>query len=189
MPTETTLDAVLNGIITCGQCNAGMALNQDETGNRNPYFTCSHQAGQNFPKCLIPDLDANQLDKLVVEKVMETIMTKKHLSMLLAKTDQLLAMKLEEFQDCPMAQEAQLYSKKGLQEMATSHNLLIQAAEGPQTLRELLRTFIDDIRITPGNAAVQYKIPLPHGSPLAGKYEQDIPLPMDTLANWLPALA
>ena len=74
---------------------------------------------------------------------METIMTKKHLNMLLAKTDQLLAMKLEEFQDCPMAQEAQLYSRRGLQEMATSHSLLVQAAEGPQALRELLRKFID----------------------------------------------
>ena len=188
MPTETTPDAVLNGIITCNQCNAGMPLKQDETGNQTPYFTCSQQVGQNFPKCLTPDLDANQLDKLVVEKVMETIMTKKHLNMLLAKTDQLLAMKLEEFQDCPMAQEAQLYSRRGLQEMATSHSLLVQAAEGPQALRELLRKFIDDIRITPGNAAVHYKIPLPQGSSLAGKYQQDIPLPADTLANGLPVL-
>ena len=189
MPTETTPDAVLNGIITCNQCNAGMALKQDETGNRNPYFTCSQQAGQRFTGCLTPDLDANQLDKLVVEKVMETVMTTKHLNMLIAKTDQLLAMKLEDLHDCPMAQEAQLYSRSDLHVMSTSHSLLLQAAGGPQALRELLRKFIDDIRITPGNAAVHYKIPLPHGSPLPGKYEQDIPLPMDTLANWLPALA
>ena len=187
MPTETTLDAVLNGIITCNQCNARMALKQDETSN-HPYFTCTQRAGQSFTGCLTPDLDANQLDKLVVEKVMETIMTKKHLNMLLAKTDQLLSMKLEEFQDCPMAQEAQLYSIRGLQEMATSHSLLVQAAEGPQALRELLRKFIDDIRITPRTAAVHYKIPLPQGSPLAGKYEQHIPLPVDTLANRQPVL-
>ena len=54
--------------------------------------------------------------------------------------------------------------------------------------RDLLRKFIDDIRITPGNAAVHYKIPLPQGSPLAGEYEQDIPLPVDTLANRQPIL-
>ena len=177
IPTETTPDAVLNGIITCNQCNAGMALKRDETtGHR--YFICSQQAGQSFTGCLTPVLDANQLDKLVVESVMETVMTKKHLSMLLAKTDQLLAMKLEEFQDCPIAQEAQLYSRRDLQAMTTSHSLLVQAAEGPRALRELLRKFIDDIRITPGNAAVHYKIPLPQGGPLAGKYEQDIPLPL-----------
>ena len=41
MPTETTPDAVLNGIITCNQCNARMALKQDETSN-HPYFTCTH---------------------------------------------------------------------------------------------------------------------------------------------------
>ena len=72
--------------------------------------------------------------------------------------------------------------------MTTSHSLLVQAAGGPQALRELLRKFIDDIRITPGNAAVHYKISLPQGSPLAGKYEQDIPLPVDTLANRQPIL-
>ena len=187
MPTETTPDAVLNGIITCNQCNAGMALKQADTSN-HPYFTCSRQAGQGFTGCLTPDLDANQLDKLVVEKVMATVMTRKHLNMLIAKTDQLLAMKLEEYQDCPMAQEAQLYSRRDLQAMTTSHSLLSQAAGGPQGLRALLRTFIDDIRITPGSAAVHYKIPLPQGSPLAGEYEQDIPLPADTLANRHPVL-
>ena len=185
MPTETTPDAVLNGIITCNQCNAGMALKQDETTG-HLYFTCNQQAGQSFIRCLTPDLDANRLDKLVVEKVMETIMTKKDLNMLLAKTDQLLAMKLEDLQDCPMAQEVQLYSRSELQAMTTSHSFLVQAAGGPQALQELLRKFIDDIRITPSNAAVHYKLPLPQDSPLAGKYEQDIPLPADTLANRLP---
>ena len=187
MPTETTPDAVLNGIITCNQCNAGMAIKQDETSN-HLYFICSQQAEQSFTGCLTPFLDANQLDKLVVEQVMETIMTRKHLNMLIAKTDQLLAMKLEDLQDCPMAQEAQLYSRRELQAMTTSLRLLVQAAGGPQGLRELLRKFIDDIRITPGNAVVHYKIPLPQDSPLAGKYEQDIPLPMDTLANRHPVL-
>ena len=131
MPTETTTDAVLNGIITCDQCNAGMALKQDETTGRL-YFTCSQMAGQGFIWCLTPDLDANQLDKLVVETVMETIMTRKHLNRLITKTDQLLASKLEEFQDCPTAQETQLYSRSDLQAMTTSHSSLVQAAGSPR---------------------------------------------------------
>ena len=188
MPTETIQDAVLNGILTCDQCNAGMALKQNKTGNHNPYFTCSRQAGQGFTGCPTPDLDANQIDKLVVETVMETVMTKKHLSMLIAKTDQMMAEKLEDFQDCPMAQEAQMYSRNDLQVMTTSYDLMLQAAGSPQALREVLSKLIDDIRIMPGNAAVHYKIPLPKGSPLAGKYQQDIPLPLDTLANRLPVL-
>ena len=188
MPTESIQDAVLNGILTCEQCNAGMALKQDETGNQNPYFTCSHQTGQSSTGCLTPDLDAHQIDKLVVETVMETIMTTKHLNMLIAKTDQMLAEKLEDLQDCPAAQEAQMYSRNDLQVMTTSHDLLLQGAGSPQALRAVLRKFIDDIRITPGNAAVHYKIPLPQGNPLAGQFEQDIPLPLDTLANRLPVL-
>ena len=188
MPTESIQDAVMNGIITCNQCNAGMALRQDETGNQNPYFTCSHQTGQSSTGCPTPDLDANQIDKLVVETVMETVMTKKHLSMLIAKTDQMLAEKLEDLQDCPAAQEAQTYSRNDLQVMTTSYDLMLQGAGSPQALREVLRKFIDDIRITPGNAAVHYKIPLPQGSPLAGQFEQDIPLSLDTLANRQPVL-
>ena len=123
MPTETTTDAVLNGIVTCDQCNAGMALKQDETTGRL-YFTCSQMAGQGFDWCLTPDLDANQLDKLVVETVMKTIMTRKHLNRLIAKIDQLLASKLEGFQDCQTAQEAQLYSRSDLRAMTTSHSSL-----------------------------------------------------------------
>ena len=188
MPTETIQDAVLNGILTCDQCNAGMALKQNETGNHNPYFTCSRQAGQGCTGCLTPDLDADQIDKLVVETVMEMIMTKKHLSMLIAQTDQMMAEELEDLQDCLTGQEPQMYSRKDLQAMTTSHDLMLQAAESPQALREVLRKFIGDIRITPGNAAVHYKIPLPQGSPLAGKYQQDIPLPFDTMTNRLPVL-
>ena len=187
MSTETTQDAVLNGILTCNQCNAGMALKQDETTGRL-YFTCSQMAEPRFTWCLTPDLDANQLDKLVIEAVMETIMTRKHLSMLMAKTDQLLASKLEGFQDYPMAQEAQLYSRSDLQAMTTSYNSMVQAAGSTQALRKMIRQFIDDIRMTPGNAAVHYKIPLPQDSPLPGSYKQDIPLPADTLVNRLPIL-
>ena len=187
MPTETTADAVLNGILTCEQCNAAMALKQDETTGRL-YFTCSNMTGQGFTRCLTPDLDADQLDKLVVETVMETVMTRKNMSMLMAKTDQLLAMKLEGFQDYPMAQEAQLYSRSDLQTMTTSHDSLIRAAGSTQALRKLIRQFIDDIRMTPGNAAVHYKMPLPQDSHLPGSYKQDIPLPADTLFNRLPIL-
>ena len=188
MPTEATQDAVLNGIITCNQCNAGMALRQDKTGNHNPYFTCSRQAGQSSNGCPTPDLDANQVDKLVVETVMEMIMTQQHLSMLIAQTDQMMAEELEDLQDCLKGQEPQMYSRNDLQVMTTSHDLMLQAAGSPQALREVFRKFIDDIRITPGNAAVHYKIPLPQGNPLAGQFEQDIPLPLDTLANRLPVL-
>ena len=131
MQTDTTPDAVLNGITTCNQCNAGMALKRDETCN-HPYFTCNQQAEQSFTGCLIPDLNADQLDKLVVEKVMETVMTKKHLNMLLAKTDQLLAMKLEEFQNCPMAQEAQLYSRRDLQAMTPATAFWSKRQEAPR---------------------------------------------------------
>ena len=37
MPTETTPDTVLNGIITGNQCNAGMPLKQAKTSN-HPYL-------------------------------------------------------------------------------------------------------------------------------------------------------
>ena len=120
---------------------------------------------------------------------MATVMTRKHLNMLLAKTDQLLAMKLEYLQDCPMAQEAQMYSRSDLQAMTTSHSFMVQAAGGPQALRELLRKFIDDIRITPGNAAVRYKIPLPPSSPVTNKWVLDILLPAAFLQCYLSACA
>ena len=93
MTTETTPDFILNGILTCGQCTARMALTSDET-SAQLYFTCSPQDRNSFSKCLTPTLDAHRLDRLVVEKVMETVLTRKHLNILIAKTDQLLAEKL-----------------------------------------------------------------------------------------------
>ena len=87
-----------------------------------------------------------------------------------------------------MAQEAQLYSRRDLQAMTTSYSFLVQAAGSPQALRELLRKFIDDIRITSANAAVHYKIPLPPDSPITNKWVLDIPLPVHALAYRLPVL-
>ena len=72
--------------------------------------------------------------------------------------------------------------------MTTSHTFLVQAAGGPQQVRELLKKFIEDVRITPGNAAAHYKIPLPPDSPQAGKRVQNIPLPVGTLVNRLPVI-
>ena len=179
---ETTTDAVLNGIITCNQCNTRMDLKQDETTGRL-YFTCGNRAGPNFTRCPTPDFDANRIDKLLVDTILETIMTSDNLSMLIARTDQILATRLEELQDYPIDQEVLIHSRSDLQAMSTSHTYMLQAAGTPQALRELLRKFIDDIWITPGNATVRYKIPLPEDSRLAGQSEQNIPLPTDTLAE------
>ena len=179
---ETTTDAVLNGIITCNPCNTGMALKQHETTGRL-YFTCSKKDLQGFTSCLTPDFDANRIDKLLVETIMETIITKNHVNTLIARTDQMAASKLDKFQDFPLAQELLQLSRSDIQTIVTSHKHMLKAARGPSALRDMLTELIEDIRITPGNATVHYKIPLPKDSPLAGKYEQNIPLPMDTLAE------
>ena len=187
MTTETTPDFILNGILTCGQCTARMALTSDET-SAQLYFTCSPQDRNAFNKCLAPTLDAHRLDRLVVEKVMETVLTRKHLNILIAKTDQLLAEKLGKLENSSLADEAGLYTRGQLREMTTSHTFLVQAAGGPQQVRELLKKFIEDVRITLGNAAVHYKIPLPPDPPQAGKRVQHIPLPVGTLVNRLPVI-
>ena len=53
-----------------------------------------------------------------------------------------------------------------------------QALEGG----EVLGRFIDRIRVEPGAAEVEYKLPLPGGTPLAGKLGQTITLPETLLA-------
>ena len=186
MPTETTPDAVLNGILTCSQCNANMALRQDRNNDHNPYFTCGRQTGQTFTGCLTPDLDANRLDKLLFETIMQTVMSRKNVDMLIARTDQLLAMKPAEFQGCPTARENRGYSRKDLQAMTTNYSLMVQAAGGPHALRELLRKFIEDIRIRPGNAVVHYRKPLPSDSPATNRWIMNIPIPPDTMTCRLP---
>ena len=163
MTTETTPDFILNGILTCGQCTARMALTSDET-SAQLYFTCSPQDRNSFSKCLTPTLDPHRLDRLLAEK-------------------------LGKLENSSLADEAGLYTRGQLREMTTSHTFLVQAAGGPQQVRELLKKFIEDVRITPGNAAVHYKIPLPPDSPQAGKRVQHIPLPVDTLVHRLPVIS
>ena len=163
MTTETTPDFILNGILTCGQCTARMALTSDET-SAQLYFTCSPQDRNSFSKCLTPTLDPHRLDRLLAEK-------------------------LGKLENSSLADEAGLYTRGQLREMTTSHTFLVQAAGGPQQVRALLKKFIEDVRITPGNAAVHYKIPLPPDSPQAGKRVQHIPLPVDTLVHRLPVIS
>ena len=132
MTTETTPDFILNGILTCGQCTARMALTSDET-SAQLYFTCSPQDRNSFSKCLTPTLDAHRLDRLVVEKAMETVLTRKHLNILIEKPDQLLAEKLGKLENSSLADEAGLYTRGQLREMTTSHtaNSAARSMEAP----------------------------------------------------------
>ena len=187
MTTETTPDAVLNGILTCGQCGASMALKQDDNSGSSAYYTCSGWAGKNSAGCLTPDLDAKRLDELVFETVMKAVLTEKHTSVLVAKTDQLLAKKLADFQDCPSAMEDQVCTREEIRDMAASKDFMVQAAGSARVLRELLNRFIEEIRITPGNAAVHFSIPLPMDSPTSDEWVMNISLPADTMTCRLPA--
>ena len=179
MPSNITNDAVLNGLITCDQCNAGMVLKQDEAIDRL-YFTCTRPNALGSTSCMTPDLAADKLDKLVFETVIKTIITKNHVNTLIARTDQMVASKLDKYRDFPLAQELLQLSRSDIQTIVTSHKHMLKAARGPSALRHILTELIDDIRIAPGKATVHYRNPLPKDSPLQGEHEQIIPLTMDT---------
>ena len=174
MPSNITNDAVLNGLITCDQCNAGMVLKQDEAIDRL-YFTCTRPNARGSTSCMTPDLAADKLDKLVFETVIKTIITKNHVNTLIARTDQMAASKLDKYRDFPLAQELLQLSRSDIQTIVTSHSYMLKAARGPSALRHILTELIDDIRIAPRESHRPLQKPTAQRQPTTRRTRTDYP--------------
>ena len=143
-----------------------MALD-DPQGDQEANYACRPNPGQS--RCPTPQLHARRTEAPLVRAVLRTVLTDENISKVLNA-----------------ANDPQRYDEGGehrltrqdLQEVRENPGRFVLAAES----REFLCRFITQIRIHAETVVVDYSIPLPEDSTLAGTRRQEIDLPEETLA-------
>ena len=141
----------------CGQCGAPLHL---EDGQYQIY-TCSGSPDRAEP-CGAPPLRAADLNRHLIRQVMSMIIT-------------------DSTRDAFQEAVGGALAEAG-HDAAEADDLIRDAASAPEWLLteepapeggEVFDRFIERIRVGPGAAEVEYKLPLPGGTPLAGATQTD----------------
>jgi hypothetical protein len=159
----------LDDLLQCGQCGGPLHL-----GNpAEPVYTCagSTDKADRTESCPAPALRAEDLNRLVISQVMSVIITDSTFHTVREAVGGALA---EAGHDATEADEL-------CRNAASVPEWLMTAEQAPEG-GEVLARFIDRIRVEPGTAEVEYRLPLPAGTPLAGTLRQTISLPESLLA-------
>ena len=166
MTIDTTQRFPLDHLLQCGRCGTPMHL---EDGP-DPAYVCTGKPAQ--PEaCETPSLRAEALNRHLVGQVLSVIITDVTFDAFRAAVGGALA---EAGHDPAEADEL-------CQTAASVPEWLLTAGQAPEG-GAVFDRFIDRIRIEPGTAEVEYKLPLPPGTPMAGKLGQTISLPESVLA-------
>ena len=182
MTTETTPKSPLDGLLKCGHCNSSMILDEIDP-NRQPHYVCTPRPDNSWTPCPTPDLKGNDLDNLIISRVMDTVLTNKNLMNLVAITDQLHTDEAEQMGMDGLSVDETILTRAEIREIHTNSSRFIQAQGGVKEARDTLGMFIAEIRAEPGQVTVHYSIPLPSDSPLRGSRRQEISLPTEILSS------
>ncbi len=166
MTINATQRFPMDQLLQCGQCVAPMHL-EDRPG---PVYTCAGSSNQKEP-CQAPALRAADLNRHLLGQVMSVIITDSTFHTVREAVGGALA---EAGHDATEADEL-------CRNAASVPEWLMTAEQAPEG-GEVLARFIDRIRVEPGTAEVEYRLPLPAGTPLAGTLRQTISLPESLLA-------
>ena len=167
---RTPPKAMLEGLITCGNCGGPMALD-DTQGGQEARYACEPGPGQS--RCPTPRLHARSAEVLLIGNVLQTVLTDETISRVLAVAN-----------DPGRYDEAREHrlTRQDVQELMENSERLVLAVGRTVESREFLGRFITEIQIHDERAVICYSIPLPEGSTLAGMRRQEIDLPEGVLA-------
>ena len=166
MTINATQRFPMDQLLQCGQCGAPMHL-EDRPG---PVYTCAGSSNQK-ESCQAPALRAADLNRHLLGQVMSVIITDSTFHTVREAVGGALA---EAGHDATEADEL-------CRNAASVPEWLMKAEQAPEG-GEVLARFIDRIRVEPGTAEIEYRLPLPAGTPLAGTLRQTISLPESLLA-------
>ena len=165
MTIEALRSFPLDNLLQCSQCGAPMYLQT----RPEPAYTCAGSTDQAEP-CGAPALRAMDLNQHLLSQVLTVLITDSTFPAFRAEVGGALAI---------FGQE--LPEDEELHRNITSDPGWLMAAEQVVEAGAVLGRFIDRIQIRKGAALVEYRQPLPAGSPQAGRVRQDISLPESLL--------
>ena len=162
--TTPTQRFPLDNLLQCGQCGTPLHL-------ADQVYTCSGGPNGTDP-CTAPPLRAADLNRHLLSQVMSVIITDSTFDAFKAA----VGGDLGEAGHHDPAEADDL-----IKNAATAPDWLMTAEQAPEG-GEVFDRFIERIRVGPGAAEVEYRLPLPAGTPLAGRSGQTISLPESVLA-------
>ena len=169
MTPTSTPKSPLDGLLTCGNCGEPMTF---DDGPESRYI-CQPGPNNGWRQCQTPQLHAGRADTLLIGKVLNTVLTEKNISIVLAAANE--PQVDEDGPQCSL-------TGRDVKELKNSPNLLVHATGGVVETRNFLGRFIADIHVHTDTAVVHYSIPLPGDSLLAGMKHQVVDLPPEVLA-------
>ena len=158
MTANTAPKSALDGLAKCGLCGASMSVGEP-AGHKDPLYLCARNNCHN-------EVQAPATDHLIIASVLEAVLT---------------GMALQTVENSIREMDAQdgVGSTFPIEDIALLREdpyLFLRAVRGVENARNFLATFIEHINLFTDRALVQYALPLPPDSPLAGAKEQEIRL-------------
>ena len=167
MTINTTQRFPLDDLLQCRQCGGPLHLLENIP---EPAYACAGSTDRT-ERCQAPALLAEELNRYLLSQVMSVIITSATRRTLQEAVRDALAEAGHE----PGEAETIFGSASLIPDW------LLTPEAAPEGAEVLVR-FINRIRVEPGVAVVEYKLPLPAGTPLSGKLEQTITLAESLLA-------
>ena len=169
MNRGTNIRSPFDGLLRCGNC--GRTMNYyDELRTRAGRYTCNPERGSG-QICSTPALNADLTDALLINTIMETVLTDRALFLVLANADQIAL-------DGPPG-EAQDFtlSRADIRDLHSDPDRFVRAAGGPAGFRMFLGKFVREILVQDERVIITYALPLPNDSPLPGRTQQEFDIP------------
>ena len=162
MTTDTTPKTPLDGLISCGSCGAPMRYDE-ATGDHEALYVCrqEHRTGTEVR------LEAHTTDRLVISNALTAVLTEEGMATVWSA--------ITERDDQGGMRSA--FPAEDISLLKEDPGFFLEAVGGYDKARSFLATFITRIKLFPDRAVVQYALPLPSHSHLAGATEQEVHLP------------
>ena len=165
MTTGTTPKSPLDGLVSCGRCGAPMDF-AAPAWDQEAMYACNeqHSAAGRDPQPL--QVLAHTTDRLVISSVLGAVLTEKSISKVRSA--------IREFDEKEGASTT--FAAEDISLLKEDPYFFLRAVRGTENARNFLAMFITRIKLLPDRAVIQYAMPLPSDSHLAGATEQEVHL-------------
>ena len=172
MTTKTTYDSPLEGLLTCGACNRPLSPKCQPDGRL--MYHCNQGETRVGAQCPFPQVEAGQLDNIIIGAVVKEILTDRLQNRLISQLDQYNAKVSSIFPDLGHPDDI---TRREIRKVLETPEQFVRTTQGPARCRQFLGTFIKEIQVHKDQAMVHYALQLPEDSDFPGQNRQVIEFP------------
>ena len=183
-PRRASSPYLFSGILKCETCGKAMTAAEAKSG-KYTYYVCHSLLKRGSGTCKTPRLNAKNFENLIVGEIRENILTDSNIRDLVKLLDeemdgvareqrQKLEVAAEEARAMLAERRVMLDSADVIATFAEEMSEFLRASELAES-RAFVHSFVKEIEVKPGRAAIVYTIPTPDDSPMGER----------TLPRWL----